>query len=80
MKRTIHTLCAAALLLAATACEDTLQTEGPAATGDGPTLTLRIDNEEEGAQTRSDLANADPTNNVRSVLILIFHGGTEADN
>ena len=80
MKRTIHTLCAAALLLAATACEDTLQTEGPAATGDGPTLTLRIDNEEEGAQTRSDLANADPTNNVRSVRILIFQGGTEADN
>ena len=80
MKRTIHTLCTAALLLAATACEDTLQTEGPAATGDGPTLTLRIDNEEEGAQTRTYLENADPTNNVRSVRILIFQGGTEADN
>ena len=80
MKRTIHTLCTAALLLAATACEDTLQTEGPAATGDGPTLTLRIDNEEEGAQTRTYLENADPTNNVQSVRILIFQGGTEADN
>lgn len=79
MTRTIHTLCAAALLLAATACEDTLQTAAPTP-GNGPTLTLRIDNEEEGAQTRTDLANADPTNNVQSVRILIFRGGTEADN
>ena len=79
MTRTIHTLCAAALLLAATACEDTLQTAAPTP-GNGPTLTLRIDNEEEGAQTRTDLENADPTNNVRSVRILIFQGGTEADN
>ena len=79
MTRTIHTLCAAALLLAATACEDTLQTAAPNP-GNGPTLTLRIDNEEEGAQTRTDLENADPTNNVRSVRILIFQDGTEADN
>ena len=79
MTRTIHTLCAAALLLAATACEDTLQTAAPNP-GNGPTITLCIDNDEEGAQTRTNLTNADPTNNVQAVRILIFQGGTEANN
>ena len=79
MTRAIHTLCAAALLLAATACEDTLQTAAPNP-GNGPTITLCIDNDEEGAQTRTDLTNADPTNHVQSVRILIFQGGTEANN
>ena len=74
MKRTIHTLCTAALLLAATACEDTLQTEGPAATGDGPTLTLRIDNSGEDTRTRTTLDSADPKHNVQSIRILIFRG------
>ena len=73
MTRAIHTLCAAALLLAATACEDTLQTVAPNP-GNGPTLTLCIDNDEEGAQTRTDLTNADPTNNLWAVKILIFQG------
>lgn len=78
MKRTIHTLCTAALLLAATACEDTLQTEGPAATGDGPTLTLRIDNSGEDTRTRTTLDSADPKHNVQRIRILIFRG--EGDN
>ena len=82
MKTPIHTLLPAALLLlAATACEDTLTT--PAATignGDGPTLTLALDNNEEKAGTRSTLNDGAPVNHVQTVRILVFEGGTEANN
>ncbi len=76
MKTLIHTLLPAALLLlTATACEDTLTT--PAATighGDGPTLTLALDNNEEKAGTRSTLNDGAPVNNVETVRILVFKG------
>ena len=76
MKTLIHTLLPAALLLlTATACEDTLTT--PAATighGDGPTLTLVLDNNEEKAGTRSTLNDGAPVNHVETVRILVFQG------
>ena len=78
MKTLIHTLLPAALLLlllTATACEDTLTT--PAATighGDGPTLTLGLDNNEEKAGTRSTLNDGAPVNHVETVRILVFKG------
>lgn len=76
MKTLIHTLLPAALLLlTATACEDTLTT--PAATighGDGPTLTLVLDNNEEKAGTRSTLNDGAPVNHVETVRILVFKG------
>ena len=82
MKTRIHTLLPAALLLlTATACEDTLTT--PAATighGDGPTLTLVLDNNEEKAGTRSTLNDGAPVNHVETVRILVFQGGTETNN
>lgn len=82
MKTPIHTLLPAALLLlTATACEDTLTT--PAATighGDGPTLTLVLDNNEEKAGTRSTLNDGAPVNHVETVRILVFQGGTETNN
>ena len=82
MKTRIHTLLPASLLLlTATACEDTLTT--PAATighGDGPTLTLVLDNNEEKAGTRSTLNDGAPVNHVETVRILVFQGGTETNN
>lgn len=65
----------AALLLATalTACEDQLPTADTSA-GNGPTLTLCIDNEEEDPATRTSLDNADPTHHVQAVKILIFKG------
>lgn len=65
----------AALLLATalTACEDQLPTVDTSA-GNGPTLTLCIDNEEEDPATRTSLDNADPTHHVKAVKILIFKG------
>ena len=65
----------AALLLATalTACEDQLPTVDTSA-GNGPTLTLCIDNEEEDPATRTSLDNADPTHHVQAVKILIFKG------
>lgn len=65
---------AALLLLATTACEDTLIAPEAPATGDGPTLTLVLDNEDEGAQTRTELENADAQHHVNKVRILIFKG------
>ena len=60
------------LLLAATACEDTLIAPAPGIAGDGPTLTLTLDNNEEKAGTRSKLASSAPTNHVTTVRILVF--------
>lgn len=76
MKTPIHTLLPAALLLlAATACEDTLNAPAmPAGHGDGPTLTLALDNNEEKAGTRSTLESGAPVNNVQTVRILVFQG------
>ena len=65
---------AALLLLATTACEDTLTAPEAPATGDGPTLTLVLDNEDEGAQTRTELESADAKHHVTKVRILIFEG------
>lgn len=69
---------AALMLLAATACEDTL--DNPAAhTGNGPALTLVLDNNEDNAGTRTDLTGSDATHHVKTVDILIFEGeGDEA--
>lgn len=82
MKTRIHTLLPAALLLlTATACEDTLNAPAlPAGNGDGPTLTLALDNNEEKAGTRSTLNDGAPVNHVQTVRILVFEGGTEANN
>ena len=64
---------AALMLLAATACEDTL--DNPAAhTGNGPALTLVLDNNEDNAGTRTQLNGSDATHHVRTVDILIFQG------
>ena len=63
---------AALLLLATTACEDTLIAPEAPATGDGPTLTLVLDSEDE--QTRTELDNADAQHHVNKVRILIFKG------
>ena len=65
---------AALLLLATTACEDTLTAPEAPAIGDGPTLTLVLDNEDEGAQTRTQLESADAQHHVKKVHILIFEG------
>lgn len=68
---------AALMLLAATACEDTL--DNPAAhTGNGPALTLVLDNNEDNAGTRTALTGSDATHHVKTVDILIFEG--EGDN
>ena len=72
MKTRIHTLLPAALLLLATACEDTLNAPGNPATGNGPTLTLALDNREDNGQTRSELTDGAPVNHVQSVRILVF--------
>ena len=80
MKTRIHTLLPAALLLLATACEDTLNAPGNPATGNGPTLTLALDNREDNGQTRSELTDGAPVNHVQSVRILVFKGGTETNN
>ena len=82
MKTRIHTLLPAALLLlTATACEDTLNAPAlPAGNGDGPTLTLALDNNEEKAGTRSTLNDGAPVNNVQTVRILVFKGGTETNS
>lgn len=72
MKTRIHTLLPAALLLLATACEDTLTAPGNPATGNGPTLTLALDNREDNGQTRSELTDGAPVNHVQSVRILVF--------
>ena len=78
---------AALMLLAATACEDTL--DNPAAhTGNGPALTLVLDNNEDNAGTRTELTGSDATHHVKTVDILIFQGsdnnatyvGTESVN
>ena len=74
MKTRIHTLLPAALLLLATACEDTLNAPGNPATGNGPTLTLALDNREDNGQTRSELTDGAPVNHVQSVRILVFKG------
>lgn len=74
MKTRIHTLLPAALLLLATACEDTLTAPGNPATGNGPTLTLALDNREDNGQTRSKLTDGAPVNHVQSVRILVFKG------
>lgn len=74
MKTRIHTLLPAALLLLATACEDTLNAPGNPATGNGPTLTLALDNREDNGQTRSELTDGAPVNHVESVRILVFKG------
>ena len=74
MKTRIHTLLPAALLLLATACEDTLTAPGNPATGNGPTLTLALDNREDNGQTRSELTDGAPVNHVQSVRILVFKG------
>lgn len=74
MKTRIHTLLPAALLLLATACEDTLTAPGNPATGNGPTLTLALDNREDNGQTRSELTDGAPVNHVESVRILVFKG------
>lgn len=58
------------------ACEDTLQNSLPA-TGDGLPVTLTLDSREEGAATRTELENADPTHHVEQVEILIFEGGND---
>ena len=64
---------AALMLLAATACEDTL--DNPAAhTGNGPALTLVLDNNEDNAGTRTELTGSDATHHVQTVDILIFEG------
>ena len=64
---------AALMLLAATACEDTL--DKPAAhTGNGPALTLVLDNNEDNAGTRTALTGSDATHHVKTVDILIFEG------
>lgn len=64
---------AALMLLAATACEDTL--DNPAAhTGNGPALTLVLDNNEDNAGTRTQLNGSDATHHVQTVDILIFQG------
>lgn len=64
---------AALMLLAATACEDTL--DNPAAhTGNGPALTLVLDNNEDNAGTRTQLTGSDATHHVQTVDILIFQG------
>lgn len=64
---------AALMLLAATACEDTL--DNPAAhTGNGPALTLVLDNNEDNAGTRTELSGSDATHHVKTVDILIFEG------
>ena len=65
------------LLLAATACEDTLIAPAPGIAGDGPTLTLTLDNNEEKAGTRSKLASSAPTNHVTTVRILVFQQMTD---
>ena len=79
MKTRIHTLLPAALLLLATACEDTLNAPGTPATGNGPTLTLALDNREDNGQTRSELTDGAPANHVESVRILVFKvEGTDA--
>lgn len=82
MKTPIHRLLPAALLmLAATACEDTLTApDAPGANGDGPTLTLVLDNSEDNSNTRSTLENGAPVNHVQTVRILVFKGGTEDKN
>ena len=63
---------AALLLLATTACEDTLIAPEAPATGDGPTLTLVLDSEDE--QTRTELDNADAKHHVSKFSILIYKG------
>ena len=65
------------LLLAATACEDTLIAPAPGIAGDDPTLTLTLDNNEEKAGTRSELASSAPTNHVTTVRILVFQQMTD---
>lgn len=65
------------LLLAATACEDTLIDPAPGIAGDGPTLTLTLDNNEEKAGTRSELTSSAPTNHVTTVRILVFQQMTD---
>lgn len=65
------------LLLAATACEDTLIAPAPGIAGDGPTLTLTLDNNEEKAGTRSELTSSAPTNHVTTVRILVFQQMTD---
>ena len=67
---------AALMLLAATACEDTL--DNPAAhTGNGPALTLVLDNNEDNAGTRTELTGSDATHHVETVDILIFQGSDD---
>ena len=67
---------AALMLLAATACEDTL--DNPAAhTGNGPALTLVLDNNEDNAGTRTKLTGSDATHHVETVDILIFQGSDD---
>ena len=68
----IARMAALPLLLAATACEDTLIAPAPGIAGDGPTLTLTLDNNEEKAGTRSELTSSAPTNHVTTVRILVF--------
>lgn len=73
----IARMAALSLLLAATACEDTLIAPAPGIAGDGPTLTLTLDNNEEKAGTRSELASSAPTNHVTTVRILVFQQMTD---
>ena len=73
----IARMAALPLLLAATACEDTLIAPAPGIAGDGPTLTLTLDNNEEKAGTRSELASSAPTNHVTTVRILVFQQMTD---
>lgn len=73
----IARMAALPLLLAATACEDTLIAPAPGIAGDGPTLTLTLDNNEEKAGTRSELTSSAPTNHVTTVRILVFQQMTD---
>ena len=73
----IARMAALPLLLAATACEDTLIAPAPGIAGDGPTLTLTLDNNEEKAGTRSELTSPAPTNHVTTVRILVFQQMTD---
>lgn len=75
----IARMAALPLLLAATACEDTLIAPAPGIAGDGPTLTLTLDNNEEKAGTRSELASSAPTNHVTTVRILVFQQMTDGE-
>lgn len=59
-------------------CSDELATGQTATDGNGLTLQLVVENNEENAATRTDLENADAKNNVQKVQIYIFKGDDPA--